>query len=123
MNKTITFYDIGHIRNEINVIDEKLVSLINDRARMAILIGKEKHTQKMIVYDKSREKSIIERVKKFNKEKGAAVGESNMAQIIKLVIRACRKAEKKHMSGIKKGEEREREKEYKKMAREKQEIR
>jgi len=113
MNKTITFYDIKHVRHEIDEIDEKIVSLINERARLAILIGKEKHVQKMSVYDKSREQYILERVKKLNKEYKATAGESSVVQIIKLVIRVCRRAEKKYMAVIKKREERESEKEYK----------
>ncbi len=55
------------LRNKINTIDGKVVSLLNERAGITLKIGQEKFKLKKGVYSPDREKEVLERVKALNK--------------------------------------------------------
>ena len=54
-------------RRKIDVIDEKLVELLNDRFRCASEIGKIKHEMKKRIHDPEREREVIRRICEHNK--------------------------------------------------------
>jgi len=59
--------DIKKYRQKIDHIDERLISLLNNRAKMSLAIGKVKLKNKKSVFAPEREKEILRRLKKLNK--------------------------------------------------------
>jgi chorismate mutase len=53
-------------RRHIDEIDLKLVSLLNERARCALEIGREKHLKGLPVYQPERENEILANVERAN---------------------------------------------------------
>jgi len=58
---------IKQLRTQINKIDEKLVQLLNERARVVVEIGKLKTSSGKPIYAPEREKEVIARILKANK--------------------------------------------------------
>ncbi|MDR0517187.1 MAG: chorismate mutase [Fibromonadaceae bacterium] len=58
--------EIETLRQSIDVIEDKLISLLNERAKCAIEIGKIKRTEILPIVDKNREELILNRVAKKN---------------------------------------------------------
>ena len=57
---------IDELRDEIDRIDEKIVGLLNDRARTALKIGNYKRRKGLSVTDEERERKVLDRVKASN---------------------------------------------------------
>ena len=53
-------------RRRIDEIDQKLVTLLNERARCALEIGREKHLKGLPVYQPEREREILANVGRAN---------------------------------------------------------
>ena len=58
--------DLKKLRKNINRIDERLLTLLNQRAKEAIKISKLKKKNNLSVYSPEREKDILDRLKKMN---------------------------------------------------------
>ena len=54
-------------RNEIDIIDEQLVRLLNERAKCAIELGRLKREMGLAIYSPDREKQVIEHVTLINR--------------------------------------------------------
>jgi len=96
-------------RPKIDDIDRRLVALLNERAEIAIKVGEIKHQNKMRVHDPLREKQVIEKLENHNESvypaqfgKESLISNKSLKQIIKLVIRSCKKAEKESVVILKK---------------------
>jgi chorismate mutase len=57
---------IDELRQRIDEIDERLVDLLNARARCALAIGQQKRTAGMEVYQPDREAEVLEHVQSIN---------------------------------------------------------
>jgi chorismate mutase len=57
---------IDELRRRIDEIDERLVELLNARARCALAIGQEKRIAGMEVYQPGREAEVLEHVQAIN---------------------------------------------------------
>jgi chorismate mutase len=57
---------IDELRRRIDEIDERLVDLLNARARCALDIGHEKRTAGMEVYQPDREAEVLDHVQSIN---------------------------------------------------------
>ncbi len=58
---------LEELRNRIDVADQKLVELLNDRARIVVEVGKLKNaTETDTIYSPSREKMVFEKISKAN---------------------------------------------------------
>ena len=55
------------LRKKIDHIDNKIVSLLGDRAQLSRLIGKEKVKHNKGIYSPDREKEVLDKIKKLNK--------------------------------------------------------
>jgi len=55
------------LRKEIDRIDGRIISLLNERSRVGLAIGQEKQKQKKGVYSPAREQQVLNRVKALNK--------------------------------------------------------
>ena len=58
--------NIDDLRERINSIDDELLRLFNERAKLALEIGKVKKIQGLPIYTPSREEQIIMRVQQEN---------------------------------------------------------
>ncbi len=58
--------DISDIRKRIDLLDDVLLRIFNERARLALEIGHHKKLLGLPVYDPSREKRIFNRMKDEN---------------------------------------------------------
>ncbi|MCC6758943.1 MAG: chorismate mutase, partial [Candidatus Omnitrophica bacterium] len=54
-------------RKKIDALDEKIVSLLNERANVSLAIGKEKIRDNKGIYSPGREKQVLDRVKALSK--------------------------------------------------------
>ncbi|HSX31160.1 MAG TPA: chorismate mutase [Candidatus Saccharimonadales bacterium] len=79
--------ELEDFRAQINHLDEQLVRLLNERAKVALAIGEWKTRIGVKVYDPVRERAVIERVDRLNTgplDKGA------MEELFATIIAVCR---------------------------------
>lgn len=58
---------LDELRLKIDTLDEQLLQLLNERAKVALQIGELKKSQKLPLYHPKRENSVIENVLSSNK--------------------------------------------------------
>ena len=58
--------EIGEIRKRIDLLDDVLLRILNERARLALEIGRRKVEKGLPVYDPAREKRIFARMRGDN---------------------------------------------------------
>jgi len=75
--------EIESIRQELDVIEDKLVALLNERAKYVIEIGKIKHKQGLPITDLQREEIILNRVAEKNQ---GPVSDEFVKEIFKKII-------------------------------------
>ena len=75
-------------RKEIDLIDQKLLILLNQRLRIAREIGKIKKEMGKKIYDPEREKEILEKLKIKNK---GPMKEEDLKKVFNIIIKVCRK--------------------------------
>ena len=79
------------LRDEIDAIDARLIALLNERARLAIDIGKLKHDVGAPVFRPEREAEILQRAAELNT---GPLLRDHLTQILREVISACRALER-----------------------------
>jgi chorismate mutase len=77
-------------RKEINLLDLKLLTLLNQRLRMALEIGKIKKEMGKKIDDPRREKEVLERLKLKNK---GPLKDEDLKKIFTTIIKVCRKSQ------------------------------
>jgi chorismate mutase-like protein len=77
-------------RKEIDLIDQKLLTFLNQRLRIALEIGKIKKKMEKKIYDPVREKEVLERLKRKNK---GPLKEEDFKKIFKMIMEVCRKSQ------------------------------
>jgi chorismate mutase/prephenate dehydratase len=77
---------IDALRAHIDRIDEKLLALLNQRARLVIQIGEQKQRSKASIYTPSREKHIFERLARANR---GPLNDERIRPIFREIIAAC----------------------------------
>ena len=83
--------DIDELRRKIDVIDNKLVLLINERVMVSKLIGDLKTKKKIAVNQKNREKKVFETIENNRKK----ISKEDIRKIWKEIIEVCRKIQMK----------------------------
>lgn len=58
--------NLDSLRQQIDVIDQKIIEHLNERVRLAIEIGKIKHAQGEDIYNPAREVQVLERITRQN---------------------------------------------------------
>jgi chorismate mutase len=79
-------------RSEIDLIDRKLLVLLNQRLRIALEIGKIKKGLGKKIYGPKREEEVLERLKIKNK---GPLREEDLKKIFKAIMSVCRKSQTK----------------------------
>ena len=59
---------LAPLRAQIDQLDYQIVSILNQRARIVVEIGKVKQNSNSPIYAPDREKIVLERVRRANKE-------------------------------------------------------
>jgi len=77
-------------RKEIDLIDQKLLSLLNQRVRIAQEIGKIKKEMGKKIYDPEREKKVLKRLKSKNR---GPLKEEDLKKVFTTIMRVCRKSQ------------------------------
>jgi chorismate mutase-like protein len=84
------FRELKKRRKEIDLIDQKLLTLLNQRLRHTLEMGKIKKEMGKKVYDPKREKEVLERLKSKNK---GPLKDKDLKEIFKTIIRVCRRSQ------------------------------
>ncbi len=84
---------LEELRNKIDAIDEEILRLLNERAKLAKEVGHIKKENNLPVYVPSREKAIFERLKQINKKFGEEFPTDAITPVFREIISACRSTE------------------------------
>jgi chorismate mutase/prephenate dehydratase len=82
---------IDALRAHIDRIDEKLLTLLNQRARLAMQVGRRKHSAQASIYSPAREKRIYQRLATAN---NGPLTADTLRPIFREIISACLSMEK-----------------------------
>ncbi|MGB9627193.1 MAG: chorismate mutase [Thermodesulfobacteriota bacterium] len=74
-------------RKEIDLIDQKLLTLLNQRLRTALKIGRIKREMGKKIYDPQREKEVLKRLGQKNR---GPLKEKDMKKIFRLIMKIYR---------------------------------
>jgi chorismate mutase/prephenate dehydratase len=77
-------------RKVLDLIDQKLLTLLNQRLCIAPEIGKIKKEMGKKIYDPKREKEVLERLKRKNK---GLLKEEDLKKIFTTIMKVCRKSQ------------------------------
>lgn len=77
-------------RKVLDLIDQKLLTLLNQRLCIALEIGKIKKAMGKKIYDPRREKEVLERLKRKNK---GPLKEEDLKKIFTTIMKVCRKSQ------------------------------
>lgn len=89
--------DIEQLRQEIDRLDQELLSIFNERASIALKIGEIKKERGMAVYDPEREKRIFERMRAANP---GPLEDEAIIRLFERVIDESRRLERIRTKGI-----------------------
>ena len=82
-------------RRKIDFIDRKLLSLLNQRLRIALEIGKIKKRMGEKIYDPKREKEVLERLRlRLRSRNKGLLKEKDLEKIFSTIIKVCRQSQK-----------------------------
>jgi len=77
-------------RKQIDLIDDKLLSLLNQRLSIALEIGKIKRERREKIYNPKREDEILKRLNLINR---GPLKEEDLKKIFKKIMKVCRKSQ------------------------------
>ena len=78
-------------RRKINLVDRKLLPLLNQRLRIAMGCGKIKKELGKNVYDPKREEEVLKRLRMANR---GPLKKEDLEKIFKTIIGVCRRSQK-----------------------------
>jgi len=90
MTQSNLFQDLKKKRRMIDLIDHRLLTLLNLRLRTVLKMGKIKKEMGKKVYDPKREKEVLERLKSKNK---GPLKEKDLKEIFKPIMKVCRRSQ------------------------------
>jgi len=77
-------------RKELDLINQKLLILLNQRLRIALEIGKVKKEMGKKIHDAEREKEILDRLKRKNR---GPLKEEDLRKIFTTIMKVCRQSQ------------------------------
>ncbi|WP_457635119.1 prephenate dehydratase [Persephonella sp.] len=81
------------LRQEIDKVDEEILRLLNERAKLAREVGEVKKRYNLPIYVPSREQKIFERLENLNKKLGEVFPTDFIKPVFREIISACRSTE------------------------------
>jgi len=88
---------LDELRDDIDRVDEVLVRLLNERARVACEIGRIKKELGIEVYQPEREKQVLEHVRSIASE--GPLGAEAIARLFERIIDEARRLERRLVHG------------------------
>ena len=85
---------IDELRDRIDQLDERLVTLLNERASCALEIGKLKHARGLEVYQPDREAAVLRRVAACAQRAEGPLGPEAMVRVFERIIDEARRIER-----------------------------
>ena len=79
------------LRRRIDRLDRKLLTLLNERAGLAVKVGAEKRQQGLALHDPSREREVLRGVAAAN---AGPVPAAAVRKIFRLIMSSCRDLER-----------------------------
>jgi chorismate mutase len=90
-----SFPNLKEKRKKIDLIDRKLLGLLNQRLRTALEIGKVKKEMGKKIYDPKREKEVLERLRlRLRSRNKTFLKEKDLEKIFATIIKACRQSQR-----------------------------
>jgi chorismate mutase/prephenate dehydratase len=77
-------------RKELDLINQKLLTLLNQRLRITLEIGKVKKEMGRKIHDAEREKEILDRLKRKNR---GPLKEKDLRKIFTTIMKVCRESQ------------------------------
>jgi len=77
-------------RKELDLINQELLTLLNQRLRITLEIGKVKNEMGKKIYDTEREKEILDRLKRKNR---GPLKEEDLRKIFTTIMKVCRQCQ------------------------------
>ena len=77
-------------RKELDLINQKLLTLLNQRLRITLEIGKVKKEMGKKIHDTEREKEILDRLKRKNR---GPLKEEDLRKIFMTIMKVCRQSQ------------------------------
>jgi chorismate mutase len=77
-------------RKELDLINQQLLTLLNQRLRISLEVGKVKREMGKKIYDTEREKEILDRLKRKNK---GPLKEKDLKEIFATIMKVCRQSQ------------------------------
>ena|SRR4030043_1714758 len=91
----VVFHKLKEKRKKIDLIDRKLLSLLNQRLRIALETVKIKKQMGKKIYDPKREKEILERLRlRLRSRNKALLKEKDLEKIFSTIIKVCRQSQR-----------------------------
>lgn len=88
---------LDDLRKDIDRVDEVIVRLLNERARVACEIGRLKKEQGVPVYQPEREKQVLDHVRSIAVE--GPLGQEAIARLFERIIDEARRLERRVVHG------------------------
>lgn len=88
---------LDDLREDIDRIDEVLVRLLNERARVACEVGRRKKEEGIAVYQPDREKQVLEHVRSIAIE--GPLGPEAISRLFERIIDEARRLERRVVDG------------------------
>jgi chorismate mutase len=95
---------LDELRDDIDRVDEVIVRLLNERARVAVEIGRIKRELGVPIYQPEREKQVIAHVRSVAVE--GPLGPDAIARLFERIIDEARRLERRIVHGEETGTER-----------------
>ena len=77
-------------RKELDLINQRLLTLLNQRLRISLDIGRVKKEMGKKIYDAEREREILGRLKRKNR---GPLKEEDLRRIFKAIMKVCRQSQ------------------------------
>ena len=84
--------NLEQLRKAVDLLDERIVALLNRRAGHAVLIGREKRKHGLPVADPVREALILKRLRKLNR---GPLSDKAVQSVYMEIIAACRNTQER----------------------------
>jgi chorismate mutase len=84
------YQELKKNRKELDLLDQKLLTLLNRRLRISLEIGKIKKGIGKKIYDAEREKEVLDRLKRKNK---GPLKEEDLKRLFTTIMKVCRRSQ------------------------------
>jgi chorismate mutase len=85
--------DLGRLREQIDALDREIVRLLDQRARLAIEVGRVKAASGLAVHDPERERDVLRRVHEANEAAGGPLPSDALVELYERIVALTRAVE------------------------------